>query len=506
MPDSELHTMEVAVQTETKVLISVSTQVEVEDIADNVDIGLDQSFELFSGDEMENDDYAPSSQDTVTTSSSMFSEEFGPFDVDELVLVSMKKLKTLFCHCPNCGSIVDLDNVKAREHEGTLLTVHTICANGCEFNWKSQNDQKHANMHLVSAITLSGITFEKYQQMASLLKLRSICQTTFYKLRRNHLFPAIDEEWRKEQAMVVESIKGRQESLMLAGDGRCDSPGHSAKYGTYTMLDTETDKVVDFEVVRVMDVKNSNAMEKEGFIRTLTRIEKDFGCEVYGVSTDRHTQIKKYMREQQKEKVHQIDPWHLAKGIHKKITAAAKKSNCTELTDWSPSVVNHFWWAVDSCEGSEEGLVERFQSVVHHIVNKHRWPGCKMYKKCSHSPIPRSEQKKKKWLKASSPAHQALSKIVKDKRITTDLKLCSQGVTTTMLEVYHSLYLKYLPKIQHFSFETMVAGTQLAALDHNRNVERNQVCIFFIFLVNCTSCKPSQLTLQHTCNLYEQGV
>lgn len=59
--------------------------------------------------------------------------------------------------------------------------------------------------------------------------------------------------------------------VLLIGDGRCDSPGHSAKYCTYTMMDAESGKVVDIEVVPVTDVKNSNAMEKEGFSRVLTR-------------------------------------------------------------------------------------------------------------------------------------------------------------------------------------------------------------------------------------------
>ena len=78
-------------------------------------------------------------------------------------------------------------------------------------------------------------------------------------------------------------------------------------------------------------------------------------------------------------------------------------------------------------------------------------------------------------MKGGSPAHVALTKIVKDKRLLKDMKQCCLGVATTMLEVYHSLYLKYLPKIQHFSYEIMVAGTQLAALDHNKNVQRNHV-------------------------------
>ena len=110
---------------------------------------------------------------------------------------------------------------------------------------------------------------------------------------------------------------------MLAGDGRADSPGHSAKYGTYTMMNVDTDKIADFEVVQVMDVKNSNAMEKQGFIDTLSRIKSD--CEVLGISTDRHLQIKKYMREEHPQKIHQIDPWHLSKSITKKSLLPQKR-------------------------------------------------------------------------------------------------------------------------------------------------------------------------------------
>ena len=38
---------------------------------------------------------------------------------------------------------------------------------------------------------------------------------------------------------------------MLAGDGRCDSPGHNAKYGTYSVMEVTTEKIVDFSVVQV---------------------------------------------------------------------------------------------------------------------------------------------------------------------------------------------------------------------------------------------------------------
>ena len=44
------------------------------------------------------------------------------------------------------------------------------------------------------------------------------------------------------------------ETVKLIGDGRCDSPGHSAKYGTYTMMDASTGLIIDHEVVQVSEV------------------------------------------------------------------------------------------------------------------------------------------------------------------------------------------------------------------------------------------------------------
>ena len=64
-----------------------------------------------------------------------------------------------------------------------------------------------------------------------------------------------------------------------------------AKYGTYTMLDAETDLVVDFKVISMCEVKNSNAMEKKGFIETLNSIEAA-GVDVAGISTDSHPQME----------------------------------------------------------------------------------------------------------------------------------------------------------------------------------------------------------------------
>ena len=43
----------------------------------------------------------------------------------------------------------------------------------------------------------------------------------------------------------------RSFNLVLGGDGRADSPGHSAKYGSYSVIDLKQSKVVDIKLVQV---------------------------------------------------------------------------------------------------------------------------------------------------------------------------------------------------------------------------------------------------------------
>ena len=46
-------------------------------------------------------------------------------------------------------------------------------------------------------------------------------------------------------------------TLIVAGDGRCDSPGHSASFCTYSLMDLTTNVGLLIQVVHVSKVKNS---------------------------------------------------------------------------------------------------------------------------------------------------------------------------------------------------------------------------------------------------------
>ena len=63
------------------------------------------------------------------------------------------------------------------------------------------------------------------------------------------------------------------------------------------------------------EVANSNAMELEGLKRSMARLQEN-SIEVSDFTTDRHPQVKKYMREKHPTVNHWFDVWHVAKGNH----------------------------------------------------------------------------------------------------------------------------------------------------------------------------------------------
>ena len=83
--------------------------------------------------------------------------------------------------------------------------------------------------------------------------------------------------------------------VKLGGDGCCCSPGHTAKYGSYSLMDVTRSKVVDMQLIQSNEVRNSNAMELEGLKRGLQFL-KEQQMSIKSLTTDRHMSIKKYMR------------------------------------------------------------------------------------------------------------------------------------------------------------------------------------------------------------------
>ena len=121
------------------------------------------------------------------------------------------------------------------------------------------------------------------------------------------LYPAIHQVYTTNRALVFESAKEESE-IYLLGDGRCDSPGYNAKYGTCTLMDSQSGHILDFHISHVRVAGNSQRMELNGFERVwYQNYLQEYGIKIGSITTDTHKQIRSYMRKFLKHILYQFD-------------------------------------------------------------------------------------------------------------------------------------------------------------------------------------------------------
>jgi len=437
------------------------------------DDGMDQES---SGSDMHVDSedhdtsYSPESSD-----SSSGSDASGHWDSDVKFVIfqsCLLELCGLVC-CDICGNRMMVTDTT---HQGTSVRISFTCPDAHDFIWRSQplvNKMALGNLLLAAAIMFSGNTYSRIQQLASFMQLGFPNEKTYRSVIGKYICPVVNEAWLAERRVIIDSLQGK--SLVISGDGRCDSPGFCAKYGTYTVMELDSKQIVDFAVVHVTEAGNSVRMEKLGLERCLLSL-KDDGLTVTTLATDRHVQITSYMYKEQPQIEHQYDVWHMAKWLSKKLSAVGKKAKCVSVAKWSKSICNHLWWSAATCDGNPDILIEKFTSIIHHVCNVHVFPG-NYVTECSHPPLEETEERKTKWLKVDSEPLREIKKIVLNKRFLKDVQKLTLFCHTGDLESYHSLITKYCPKRQHFGMEGMICRTQLAALDYSHNVDRQQAVL-----------------------------
>ena len=74
-----------------------------------------------------------------------------------------------------------------------------------------------------------------------------------------------------QQDAVLEFLRGND--LKLSGDGRCDSPGYSAKYCTYSLMDSATDLILDYKLIQSSETGSS-----VGGIEAVSKLFVRAGC------------------------------------------------------------------------------------------------------------------------------------------------------------------------------------------------------------------------------------
>ncbi|XP_078030983.1 uncharacterized protein LOC117267587 isoform X2 [Epinephelus lanceolatus] len=366
-------------------------------------------------------------------------------------IVNEDMLMELFKKCPVCTRSC----IISRTVIGTLLQVNQSCPH-CEYahQWSSQpmvNNIPAGNLQLCAAVLFTGSSFVKISKFLEAFKTQGISETTFHKHQANLLFPTINWMWHQNQDdLIRETIAG-----------------HSAKYGSYTMMDLKTNKVIDIQLVQSNEVGNSCRMEKEGFQCSLSLLEHK-GVTIKAIVTDRHPGIQKYMREQRHDITHYFDPWHMGKGIGKKMDVLAKVRRMQDVGLWKKSIVNHLYWSASTSASGEE-VVAKWSSVANHIQNVHIHDNT-LFPTSLHQPL--VGEQARQWLKPSTAACEKLTAILLSTRLLKDMEKISPQYHTSQIECFHSFILKFAPKNVVFSYTGMLCRLQLMAMHCNENATR----------------------------------
>ena len=397
-------------------------------------------------------------------------------DVDATVhegrkyIVFEDSLMALLSVCPNCGAEATITSMRVR---GALLTAQRSCSS-CQINikpWKSSpmaGKTACTNLVMSSSIYTSGASISKVMRMFKLMNVAAISKRTVNRHATAIIQPTISIEWKEQQTNRISQLKGKDGGLVVAGDGRCDSPGHTAKYGSFTFIEQRLQKVVTLQLVQKNEVKNSAWMEHEG-LRRAVGVLLDEGLTIETIVTDRHTQNAAWIRKNLPDVTHYFDIWHVAKGLSKKIDALSKQKDCEDLSLWKKSICNHVYYcAASSANG--DAMVAKFKAVSAHVQNIHSHDD-PLYPACDHEPLTTNERQ---WLESGSKAAIKLEEVLHKKTLLNGISQLSPVYQTSSLEAKHSLDIQFVPKHTAFSYWGMYTRLLLASMHYNENSGRMQ--------------------------------
>ena len=209
-------------------------------------------------------------------------------------LVSLlKELHGNICKRQGCGRLLEYQ----RRYLGTCLVVSWQCSAGHRGGrWAAQptcEKIRAGNLMLASALLLSGNSFTKVGLMFRFCNIQYFSKTLFCQYQSLYIAPAVNEFWEQHKQELWDQKSGQD--VKLSGDGRNDSPGHSAQYCTYSLADNDDCAILQMNIVDVREAAGkSNNMERIGFERGMDKLLTSQMC-IKEVVTDGHLEIAALM-------------------------------------------------------------------------------------------------------------------------------------------------------------------------------------------------------------------
>ncbi|KAL1470573.1 hypothetical protein MTO96_040350, partial [Rhipicephalus appendiculatus] len=127
-------------------------------------------------------------------------------------------------------------------------------------------------------------------------------------------------------------------------------------------------------------------MEKEGLQRALDYLTEQ-EVVISSLVTDRHSEIKAFLKKYYPYIKHLFDLWHIGKGLRKKISSLGRAKQHEIVLGWRKTIIRHLYWCAVNSDGDDNLLLARWLSILRHIVNVHDHPN-PLHPFCLHGPLP----------------------------------------------------------------------------------------------------------------------
>ncbi|KXJ13785.1 hypothetical protein AC249_AIPGENE13315 [Exaiptasia diaphana] len=356
-------------------------------------------------------------------------KHFEKFIDFQRVIAEVAQIEELFhgkCQVAEC---TNNRKITYRKIENGVLTISYSCPDGHSGMWHSSSLQGHKRGQrmfaistlLSSSVLVTGNNFDKVELLFKFLNCAFVSKSTFNRMQSFYAVPAIAEMWKNMKDGLEDIYKN--ETVVLCGDGRMDSPGFSAKYCVYSIMEQHLGVILDMEIVDKREAGGtSTVMEKIGLKRLLERLMHKIN--IGELTTDASSTVIKLVRDLKglhsnklKQLVHSLDIWHKACKLTAKLTKAAKIKGNEDIRQWIEPIRNHFCHCAEIASGSENDLKNAWLGIVHHICGEHEWAEGK----CAHGPLTELENSKK-CLSQGSKSFKAVQDIILNHKWLDSLK------------------------------------------------------------------------------------
>lgn len=213
---------------------------------------------------------------------------------EKRVICSLDLLLDVFTKCCQTPGCTDIPQVKYH-FVGTTIVVNCSCQSGHAFRFCSSHEVNSMyvnNIQMAAAVLLSGCNYGKVKRLAANVNLAFLSHSTYFRIQRLYLLPAVDEWWGWIRSQLMDEF--RDQDVLVSGDGQCDSPGFNAKNLCYFVMEVSSDYIIHVEIVDKRHVNLlSNNMEKEGLKKSLKKIQDDLN--VVELVTDASSSVKKLL-------------------------------------------------------------------------------------------------------------------------------------------------------------------------------------------------------------------